>query len=361
MENLVKEDKMFGIYQNKKVLITGAFGFKGSWLCYWLNRLGANVYGYSLYPPGKLHHFDLLNTPIEKVEADINDYLLLKKKIDEFRPDIIFHLAAQPLVRYSYQNTIETYQTNVMGTAYLLEACRTQTSIKGVVCVTSDKCYENNEREHRYVEADPMGGYDPYSSSKGCAELVISAYRNSFFNPQKFGSLHGCLVSSVRAGNVIGGGDWREDRLIPDMIKAASVKQKVVVRKPHAIRPWQHVLEPISGYLSLGAKLLEGLPLFATSWNFGPRENEVMTVQQVLDIASAEWREIKYEIKPDESLHEANLLMLDCSKASNILDWKPIWDTTTAIQKTIQWYKAYYNDRNILTTNQTTDYIKYFQ
>jgi CDP-glucose 4,6-dehydratase len=344
-------------YKGKKVLVTGAYGFKGGWLCYSLQQLGADVCAFSLIPEGAHNHFKLLNMDIKSVTADINDIEKLKRFISAEKPEIIFHLAAQSLVRYSYNNPIETFQTNVMGTANVLEVCRSFSFVKAVIAVTSDKCYENKETGKSYIETDAMGGYDPYSSSKGCAELVVASYRNSYFNPEKYGKTHQCLLASARAGNVIGGGDWSLDRLIPDMVQAANQKKQVIIRNPDAVRPWQHVLEPIFGYLLLGEKLLDGQTDFATAFNFGPKGNETMTVKEVLDIANSIWGEIDYSIKKDETLHEAKLLMLDCSKANTVLKWEPVWDTKTAIAQTIYWYMEYYSSNSLSTESHYYKYI----
>jgi CDP-glucose 4,6-dehydratase len=358
METLGMMDLLDSAYRGKKVLVTGSFGFKGSWLSYFLTRLNAKVFGYSLYPDSSPLHYNLLNLGINAVEADINDLQKFRSYLDEHQPEVVFHLAAQSLVRYSYLNPVETYQTNVMGTVNILEACRLQPSVKAIVVVTSDKCYENLESGRAYSETDPMGGYDPYSSSKGCAELVVSSYRNSFFNLDDFGYKHHVLVASARAGNVIGGGDWSTDRLIPDIIRAAVVKKEVIIRNPQAVRPWQHVLEPVYGYLLLGAKLLAGDKSFATAWNFGPRHNEVMNVNEVLDHACSLWNDVKYKIEKDEKMHEAQLLMLDCAKANDVLNWHPVWNTEQAIYHTINWYREYYLQNRISTKHDFDSYLK---
>jgi len=345
------------IYLNKKVLVTGSFGFKGSWLCYYLQQLGAVVCGYSLKPENPYNHFQLLQTGINAVNADINDIVKLKSIIAAEKPEIVFHLAAQSLVRYSYHNPIETYRTNIMGTANVLEVCRMQPSVKAIVVVTSDKCYENKETGQFYKETDPLGGYDPYSSSKGCAEIVVASYRNSYFNPINYGQTHNCLIASARAGNVIGGGDWSLDRLIPDIVQAAAQKKEVFIRNPDAVRPWQHVLEPVYGYLLLGKKLLEGKKVFSSAFNFGPAKDETMTVKEVLDIACSIWKDINYKLVKSETLHEAKLLMLDCSKANTVLGWQPVWDTEIAIMRTINWYRDFYEGDKISTASDFKNYL----
>jgi len=279
------------IYKNKKVLITGHTGFKGSWLALWLKELGAEVIGYALKPPTTPSHYELLtqqptdNLNIISIEGDIRNYIKLNEIFQSYKPEIVFHLAAQPLVRYSYINPVETFETNVMGTINVFEACRNCESVRAIVNITSDKCYENKEWVWGYRESDPMGGYDPYSASKGCAELVTSAYRNSFFTPSYplTDSPPRVLLASARAGNVIGGGDWADDRLIPDIMRATAKNESVIIRNPKATRPWQHVLEPLSGYLLLGQKLLEGRKEFAGGWNFGPDDESNITVENLIE------------------------------------------------------------------------------
>jgi len=345
------------IYQGKKVFLTGNTGFKGSWMAFWLQKLGAEVVGYALEPNTNPNHFSILSLDYKTHLNNILDLDTLKKSIKEAKPDIVFHLAAQPLVRYSYLNPVETYMTNVMGTVHLMEACRGVESIRGVVVVTTDKCYENKEQKEGYKETDPMGGYDPYSSSKGCSELAVNSYRNSFFNVDKFGKSHQALIASARAGNVIGGGDWSMDRLIPDLIKSATIGEKTIIRYPKATRPWQHVLEPISGYLMLGQRLLNGEKEFAEGWNFGPEEEEVLTVEEVLNIAQSTWDIIDFEVdKSNNPFHEAGLLSLNISKAKSKLGWIPKWNNQTAILKTIEWYKEFYRLKTCLTEQNITQY-----
>ncbi len=346
-------------YKNKKVLITGHTGFKGSWLSLWLTKLGAKILGYALDPPTDPNHISLLNLDIKSVIGDIRDLQKLNNAINRFKPEIIFHMAAQPLVRPSYKDPVETFETNVMGTINLYEACRKTDSVKAIINITSDKCYENKEWVWGYRENDPMGGYDPYSASKGCSEIVTSSYRNSFFNLDRYGKDHNVLLASVRAGNVAGGGDWSEDRLIPDIMKAVSTGQKVIIRSPHATRPWQHVLEPLSGYLHLGQKLIEKNKNFAEAWNFGPSDEGSITVGEVVNAMKSYWGKIDYTAKSNENnLHEANLLKLDCSKANTRLKWKGIWNSDTTFQKTANWYKEYYENNSVISASQLEDYIK---
>jgi CDP-glucose 4,6-dehydratase len=345
------------IYKDKKVFITGHTGFKGSWLSLWLKKLNAEVVGYSLPPQTSPNHFDLLNLDIHSYYENICNLEILEKTIKASKPEIIFHLAAQPLVRESYMYPIETYQTNVMGTINLLEAARHCDSVKVIVIITTDKCYENREQLSGYKETDRMGGFDPYSSSKGCAELVTSSYRNSFFNINEYKKTHEVLVATVRAGNVIGGGDWSKDRLIPDLIRAASKGETTKIRYPNATRPWQHVLEPLSGYLMLGEKLLEGDATFSEAWNFGPEENQSITVGEVLKLASKNWQKIRFEEENSVQLHEAGLLSLNIDKAKLKLGWKPIWNNQVSIHKTIEWYKSFYESKVLLSEEQLNLYI----
>ncbi len=347
------------IYKDKTVLVTGHTGFKGSWLVYWLNQMGAKVIGYSLEAPTTPNHIELLDLDIISIIGDIRDLEKLNKTFKEYNPDIVFHLAAQPLVRLSYENPIETYETNVMGTLKVLEACRTN-SVKAIVNITSDKAYENKEWIWGYRENDPMGGYDPYSSSKGCADLLVNSYRNSYFNINEYEKTHNTLIASCRAGNVIGGGDWAEDRLITDIVLSVSKNKKVSIRNPYATRPWQHVLEPLSGYLHIGQKLLEGKIEFGDAWNFGPSDEGSITVEEVVKNVNKHWDKIDYEINSNPNqLHEANLLKLDCSKAHILLKWNDVWNSDTTFEKTVKWYKSYYQeDENILTKNDLDSYIE---
>jgi CDP-glucose 4,6-dehydratase len=330
-----------GIYEKKRVLVTGHTGFKGSWLVLWLRKLGAEIAGYALPPATNPSHFNLLSPDILSSLNDLRNYEALTSCIDAFQPEIVFHLAAQPLVRESYLSPRETFEVNVQGTVNVLEACRNCKSVRAVVVITSDKCYENREREEGYSEADRMGGYDPYSASKGCAELVCSAYSRSFFNPADFGKKHNTLLSSCRAGNVVGGGDWAEDRLIPDIMRAAVAGEPVKLRNPAFTRPWQHVLEPLSGYLALGQKLLEGKIEFSGAWNFGPADDAAISVREVTELIKEYWPAIRYKYCDKEHPHEARLLKLDCSKAALQLQWHGIWNCVETIRYTVGWYRNY--------------------
>jgi CDP-glucose 4,6-dehydratase len=338
-------DQIF--WKGKKVFLTGHTGFKGSWISFWLASMGAKVTGYSLAPNTTPNLFDVLKIEsiVERSHIfDIRDLNALQKAMAGAMPDIVIHMAAQPLVRYSYANPVETYATNVMGTVHVLESARTIESIRATVVITTDKCYENKEWVWGYRENEPMGGYDPYSSSKGCAELVASAYRQSYFsNPSSINK-----VATARAGNVIGGGDWSEDRLIPDAIKAFEANKPLIIRNPLATRPWQHVLEPISGYLILAQALYEQGSAFASAWNFGPRDEDNCSVQKVIDLLISGWdRAASWEKEVSDHPHEANLLKLDCSKALTQLGWIPKWELGTAIQKVLEWQKAFQVKENM--------------
>lgn len=334
----------YNFWKNKRVFITGHTGFKGSWLTLWLNKLGCEVSGYGLLPNTEPNLFNIINLQnhIEHNVADVRDYETLSRKINEFKPDIIFHLAAQPLVRYSYSNPIETYQTNVMGTVNLLEAVRNYGKAQATVVITSDKCYENKEQMGGYREEDPMGGHDPYSNSKGCSELVVSAYAKSYFIPnQNLGKL-----ASVRAGNVIGGGDWSQDRLIPDLIRSLVKGEDPIIRSPRAIRPWQHVIEPLHGYI-IAAQHISNLPSQEKllNWNFGPEKKDQSNVEFVAEEVCKIWDDKnKVIVQEDKNkLHEANLLFLDCGKARDELDWAPRWDIKETLKNTVSWYREFYN------------------
>lgn len=343
-------------WRNKKVFITGHTGFKGSWMSLWLHNMGADVRGFALEPNTKPSLFDLasINKKVDSIIGDVTDLRHLTSSLVEFKPEIVIHMAAQPLVRASYLDPVETYKTNVMGTVNLLESIRKCPSVKAVVNVTTDKCYENKEWVWGYRENESMGGFDPYSSSKGCSELVTSAYRRSFFQN---GSNVG--LASARAGNVIGGGDWAEDRLIPDAIRAFESNIPVIIRNPAATRPWQHVLEPISGYLTLAEKLYYNKELFSDAWNFGPSDDDVVPVEQVLNFIVHKWYgNVSWLLDENEQPHEAQLLKLDISKAIVNLKWKPVWSLERTLTSIIDWYKAYYSKEDMaqVTTQQIKEY-----
>lgn len=331
-------------WKNKTVLVTGHTGFKGSWLSLWLQRLEANVIGYSLPPPTKLNLFTLASVEkdMKSIIADVRDGDKLQETIQQCNPDILFHMAAQPLVRYAYHYPIETYATNVMGTLHVLEAARQSDTIKAIVNITTDKCYENQEWHWGYRENDRLGGRDPYSNSKACAELVTSAYRDSYLSIKSVG------LATARAGNVIGGGDWAEDRLIPDLIRAFLTGKSVSIRNPQALRPWQHVLEPLAGYLLLAEHLYHQPDLYAESWNFGPYDQDIRPVYWIADFVSKQLNHHQAWIHDQaEHPHEATYLKLDCAKATSRLSWQPQWNLEESLKKTICWYQAYQAGANM--------------
>ena len=328
-------------WQGRRVLLTGHTGFKGSWLSLWLQSMGAKVTGYALAPPTKPSLFEIADVAqgMKSIIGDIRDLAKLQAVFVEYRPEIVIHMAAQPLVRYSYQSPVETYSTNVMGTVHLLEAVRNTPGVKAVVNITTDKCYENREWIWGYRENEPMGGFDPYSNSKGCAELVSAAYRSSFFNANNYAQ-HGVATATVRAGNVIGGGDWAQDRLIPDVLAAFEQGRKVDIRNPHAIRPWQHVLEPLRGYLTLAEQLFEHGPSFGEGWNFGPNDEDVKPVGWIVKQMAAQWgADAQWQADTGEHPHEAHYLKLDISKARTRLNWHPALPLKDALTLIIEWSK----------------------
>jgi len=332
------------VFDGKTILVTGHTGFKGSWLSIWLKELGANVVGYALEPYTQNDNFVVaeVDRRIESVIGDIRDYDKLKRTFNRYKPEIVFHLAAQSLVRPSYEQPKLTYDTNVGGTVNLLECCRLTSSVKIIINVTSDKCYDNKEWIWAYRENDPLGGRDPYSSSKGCSEIITSAYRDSFFNGKEGQKHHKCL-SSVRAGNVIGGGDWREDRLVPDCIKALKKNEPICIRSPQSVRPWQHVLEPLSGYMLLVSRMYEDGEKFSGAWNFGPYHTSVIAVEDVVKRLIHHWGSGQYKDLSQElshEPHEAQHLMLDISKAVSLLNWQPALSLDEAIEYTVNWYQA---------------------
>lgn len=336
---------MQNLFEGKRVLITGHTGFKGSWLAIWLHRLGAEVYGVALDPGTPQDNFVLsgIGSRIkEDIRADIRDRKAMEDIFRRCRPEIVFHLAAQPLVRLSYDIPAETYDTNVMGTVNVMEAIRAAGSVRVAVMITTDKCYENREQARGYKEDDPMGGYDPYSSSKGAAEIAIASWRRSFFNPEKFGITHSTAIASARAGNVIGGGDWATDRILPDCIRALEAGKPIPIRNPKAVRPWQHVLEPLGGYLLLAEKMWEHPAEFCEGWNFGPDEKSICTVREVAEKVVEHYGSGSLEIASDSNApHEAQLLTLDITKAGERLGWKPRLSIDRCIGMTVDWYKRY--------------------
>jgi CDP-glucose 4,6-dehydratase len=342
-------------WQNKRVLLTGHTGFKGSWLSLWLQLMGARLRGIALAPPTEPSLFEVARVAegMEHRIVDIRDYAAVRRLISEFQPEILIHLAAQSLVRLSYQQPVETYATNVLGTVHVLEAARQSGSLRAIVNVTTDKCYENHEWIWPYREDDPMGGRDPYSSSKGCAELVSSAYRRSFLDPA------GIAMATARAGNVIGGGDWAADRLVPDILRALETEQPVCIRNPNAIRPWQHVLEPLSGYLLLAERLFEQGGVYAEGWNFGPRDEDCRSVQWVAQHLCTAWGTgVRWVEQPGEHPHEASFLRLDISKARQRLQWSPCWALDTALAHVTNWHQAWIagHDMRTLCLRQISQY-----
>lgn len=348
-------------WQGKTVFLTGHTGFKGGWLALWLASMGAKVTGFALAPnttPNLFTSVQIEKDLTRSYIADIRDAQAVLAAFKEAQPQIVIHMAAQPLVRYSYDHPLETYATNVMGTAHVLDAARQTASVRAIVVVTSDKCYENREWVWAYRENEAMGGYDPYSSSKGCAELVSAAYRQSFFSLERYGD-HGVALATARAGNVIGGGDWSIDRLIPDAIRAFEANQPLLIRNPLATRPWQHVLEPLSGYLVLAQALYEEGAQFNGGWNFGPRDEDARPVQEVINLLIQNWGSpAKWKQVQGEQPHEAHSLKLDCSKARQYLGWVPRWSLERTIENITQWQQAYQQQRNMreISMQQITNY-----
>jgi CDP-glucose 4,6-dehydratase len=354
-------NELLNNYSSKRVFVTGHTGFKGSWLVKILSDIGALVKGYALAPENEINLYTEMNgdSLCESIINDLRDREALKKAILDFQPDYIFHLAAQPLVRLSYEIPLETFEVNAIGTANLFDAIRLLNKKCNIVLITTDKVYHNNESEYPYKESDRLGGYDPYSASKACCELIIDSYRNSFFNTDKYNQ-HQKGIAVGRAGNVIGGGDWSKDRLIPDITKALNEKKEVVIRNPNAVRPWQHVIEPLFGYLELGVKLNSDPIKFSQAYNFGPNTNDALSVEEMVVKSIKCWASGTYnvEFNPNNP-HEAGLLKLDITKATTELNWKPVLNAQIAVQLTINWYKNYYN--NTTVTELMESDIKYYQ
>lgn len=348
-------------FSGKRVFITGHTGFKGSWLSYWMQSLGAIVKGFSLPPATKPNLFSQLdlNKNIDSVIGNINDYSTFSREIIDFKPDFIFHLAAQPLVRKSYKDPLDTFQTNVVGTANVLQALRDVQKPCICVCITTDKVYQNNEWIYPYRENDRLGGYDPYSASKACSELVISSFSNSYFNTKTYDE-HNKAIASARAGNVIGGGDWSEDRLLPDIVRSLSEKKDIIIRNPSAVRPWQHVMEPLLGYMQLALSLQQDVNKYTGAWNFGPHTEDNFSVLELSKIAINIWGEGNIKVSQDTNApHEAHLLRLDISKATGELKWSPKMRAEEAIQRTIQWYKVFCNGSEAKSLIEED--LKYYQ
>lgn len=356
MNSIAKTDFWLG----KRVFLTGHTGFKGGWLSLWLQQLGADLTGFALDPPTNPSLFEVakVGEGMRSIIADIRDSEAVAKAMREAKPNIVIHMAAQALVRYSYQAPAKTYATNVMGTVHLFEGVRQTDSVRAVVNVTSDKCYENKEWPWGYRENEPMGGYDPYSSSKGCAELVTAAYRNSYFDPARH-SEHGVAIATGRAGNVIGGGDWANDRLIPDILRAIELGEAVNIRSPHAVRPWQHVLEPLSGYLLLAQKLYEEGTGYGEGWNFGPNDEDAKPVQWIVERLTKGWGGgASWVLDSGEHPHEAHYLKLDCSKARAKLGWHPRWNLEDTLSAIVEWHREHHagNDMRAVTFGQISQY-----
>jgi CDP-glucose 4,6-dehydratase len=341
------------IYRDRRVFLTGHTGFKGSWLAAWLREMNANVTGFALPPPTTPNHWDLLRLPVADVRGDIRDVASVHRAIRSCRPEIVFHLAAQPLVRRSYRDPLESWSTNVMGTVNLLEACRTAETLRAIVVVTTDKVYANKEWPWGYRENDRLGGHDPYSASKAASELVVESYRKAFFCEDT-----SPLVATARAGNVIGGGDWSEDRLIPDIVRAVEGKKPAEIRLPNATRSWQHVLECVGAYLLLGQQLLSGRREFAQAWNFGPGPEDNHTVSDVLNTLHEHWPEISWSHCEAQQVNEAKLLHLDSAKARSLLGWRPVWNLRTALRATAVWYRQHTMTNKPLTHEQIASYIE---
>lgn len=337
-------------WKDKKVFLTGHTGFKGSWLSLWLHAMGAQVTGYALQPATTPNLYELcnLNTFIHKsIIADIRDIHTLTQAMQQSKAEIVIHMAAQPLVRESYNNPVDTYSINVMGTVNVLESVRQSPDVTTVINVTTDKCYENKEWAWGYRENEPLGGYDPYSSSKACSELITSAYRDSFLHHASTNRAP-VAIASARAGNVIGGGDWAIDRLIPDCVRSILANETIKIRSPHSIRPWQHVLEPLNGYLTLAEKLYTEGTAYASAWNFGPHDTDVKPVEWIVNELCNQWgQESGYELEVTPQPHEAQYLKLDCSKANSLLHWYPKWNLQKALQKIIEWNLAYTANKNM--------------
>jgi CDP-glucose 4,6-dehydratase len=343
------ESLEMNFWKGKKVFLTGHTGFKGSWITMYLDLLGAQVIGYALKPPTIPSIFELcgIKDIVGHNIGDVRDISHIKKVMSKSRPDIVIHMAAQPLVRDSYKIPVDTFDINVMGTVNVLEAVRSCRSVKAFVNVTTDKCYENLEKKSGYIESDPLGGYDPYSASKACSEIVTASYRNSYFNPKAI-KQHGVGIATARAGNVIGGGDWATDRLIPDIIRSILKKEKVLIRNPKAVRPWQHVLEPLTGYLMLAEKLYKNGAKYSDGWNFGPDRSDAKPVEWIVDKLCSKWgQDALYVIDKAKHPHETGYLYLDSTKARAKLGWSPRWSLNTALEKVVDWTKYYKRHKDL--------------
>ncbi|NMA41825.1 MAG: CDP-glucose 4,6-dehydratase [Oligosphaeraceae bacterium] len=346
-----------GLYAGRRILITGHNGFKGSWLSYWLQELGADIYGLSLPISTRPNHFELLIPNMPGAHIDLADFQTVQDLMCSFQPELVFHLAAQSLVRRSYREPLLTLQSNVMGSANLLQAARACPALKGLVIVSSDKCYQNQEWPWGYRENEALGGHDPYSTSKACTELLVNCWRDSFFNPGTMQKPP--LLASARAGNVIGGGDWAEDRIVPSLIGSAIGNESVNLRSPKALRPWQHVLEALSAYLLLGQKMLEGDGTVAQAWNFGPDDNQPISVLKMAESLQKHWPKINFTCQPEpDAPHEAHILRLDSSKARLLLQWHPVWDAEQTFARCANWYRHYYEKGELSTADDLQEYCR---
>jgi CDP-glucose 4,6-dehydratase len=348
-----------GMFENRRILVTGHTGFKGSWLCLWLKQLGANVSGFSLPPPSNPSHWQLLQLDMPSIEADIRDARALERAVRDLQPEVVMHLAAQTLVRESYRSPLDTFSTNVVGSLNVYEASRKAGSVRAIVSVTTDKVYNNREWEWGYREVDAFGGHDPYSASKACVEIASASYRDSFWPLSAYGSDHHTLLCTARAGNVVGGGDWAADRLVPDLMRGAGNGEVTAIRNPDSTRPWQHVLEPLCGYLLLASRLLSGDTKFADGWNFGPTEEGAVTVREVVTRMQRAWSAVRAEPRIDpKAPHEAQRLMLDCSKARARLGWMPVWDGLSTAEITTAWYRRWYEQGELMSTHDIKRYTE---
>jgi len=345
-----------GAYRGRRVLVTGHTGFKGSWLVLWLQQLGARVCGLALPAEGQPNHSRLLRLPLDEALVDLRDAALVRTALRRFEPEIVFHLAAQPLVRRSYRDPSGTFDTNVMGLVHLLEAVRATPSVRAVINATTDKCYRNAETGQAFRESDELGGHDPYSASKACAELVSASYRAAFL-VQDDGRGHAVALATARAGNVVGGGDWGEDRLIPDLVRAATAARPTLIRHPGAVRPWQHVLEPLAGYLCLGQQLRAEPQGAAEAWNFGPPPEAHRQVQQVIEAFAAAWPAVRYAVEEAAQPHEARSLHLDCSKAARRLRWHAVWDLPTTLRRSAHWYRRQHEQGALSSHDDLQQYV----
>lgn len=346
--------RLFGDrYRGRRVLLTGHTGFKGSWLAAWLTRLGADVTCLALDPEGSPNHWDLLACPVRDLRVDIRDSAAVRAAFDQAQPEMVFHLAAQALVRRSYRDPLENWSSNVMGTAHVLDACRQTSSVRAVVVATTDKVYANREWSWGYREVDALGGHDPYSASKAACELLVDSYRKSFWQ-----SDDAPLLATARAGNVIGGGDWSADRLIPDLVRAVTQETALHIRSPGSTRPWQHVLECLSGYLLLGQRLLEGERALAEAWNFGPQPEANRSVADVLAKLQRFWPQLDWQVSSEEHAHEAGLLYLDCAKSRSRLNWCPVLSLDLALEMTADWYRSHHASGQVITFDQVANYIE---